>query len=183
MTHHEATVFLLAQHFLPEYNNNVKGETHQNMRYVTRTAAAAILLSASLFAQNPFGVVTANTAPDPATVVANEVAHLTRLLTLTTAQQTQATTIFTSALKAITPLETTLATDRTSLAAAVKSNSASTIDSVSANLGLLTGQITALQNKADAAFYVILTADQKTKLDNSGGFNNVGGGPGGGGHH
>lgn len=154
------------------------------MLNVTRPAAVGILFAASIFAQGPFGVLTSNTAPDPATVVANEVSHLTRLLTLTTAQQTQATTIFTAALKAITPLNTTLATDHTNLAAAVKTNSTSTIDSISANIGTLTGQITDIQNKADAAFYAILTADQKTKLDSSGGFGPAGGQGGrGGGHH
>ena len=152
------------------------------MKKPIQLAAAGFLLAATILAQSPGGVLTSNTAPDPATVVANQVARLTRLLTLTTAQQTQATTIFTTALTATTPLDTALSTDHTSLLAAVKSNSASTIESLSAHIGLVTGQITAIQNKADAAFYAILTAAQKTLLDNSSGSDGVaGGGPGG--HH
>jgi hypothetical protein len=90
---------------------------------------------------------------------------------------TQATTIFTDALAAVTPLETSVNADYTSMQTAVKSNATATIDSLSANIGTLTGQILDVQNKADAAFYAILTADQQTILNagsGRGGF-----GPGG----
>jgi len=49
---------------------------------------------------------------------------------------------------------------------------------VAANIGLLTGQIQAIQSKANAAFYAILTADQQTKFDQIG-FGGFGPGPGG----
>jgi len=126
--------------------------------------------------------MTSATPPDPATIVANQVARLTTLLSLTTAQAGQATTIFTSALTAITPLQTTLNTDRQSLQTAVTNNSTSTIDQLSTNIGTLTGQITAIQNKADAAFYAILTSTQQATLTQNGGFSGPGGfGPGPGG--
>jgi len=132
-----------------------------------RVTALGTLLATTMIAQGPFGDLTSSTPPDTATIVANRVARLTKLLALTTAQAAQATTIFTNSLNAITPLQTTLSTDRTSLAAAVKTNSISTIDQLSASIGSLNGQILDIQSKADAAFYAILDATQKTTLDAS----------------
>ena len=145
------------------------------MKLSTRLILCAAVLTATALAQRPFGVLTGSTAPDPATIVANQVARLTNLLTLTTAQQAQATTIFTSALTAITPLQTSLATAQQSLPAAVKSNATATIDQLATTIGSLQGQILSIQNKADAVFYAILTSDQQTKLGQT---NFPGGGPG-----
>ena len=138
-----------------------------------RLIVPALLAATALTAQSPFGRLTSRTAPDPATMIANQVDRLTKLLTLTTAQQTQATTIFTNSLNAVTPLETVLSTNHTALAAAVKSNATGTIDSLAASIGTTSGQILAIREKADAAFYAILTAEQKAILD-------ARGGPGGG---
>jgi hypothetical protein len=151
------------------------------MNTLSRVIAASTLIAAAMTAQRPFGVMTSSTPPDPATMVANQVARLTTLLTLTAAQTAQATTIFTNAAAAVTPLETTLDTDWTSLQAAVQSDSTSTIDSLAASIGSLTGQIVAIQNKADAAFYATLTSAQQTILNlRGGGFGGRGGiGPGG----
>jgi hypothetical protein len=150
------------------------------MNALSRFLAAGALLTTAMMAQRPFGVMTSATPPDPATVVANQVARLTKLLTLSASQASQATTIFTNALTAVTPLETSLHTDWQSLQTAVKSDDTATIDSTSTNIGSLTGQITAIQNKADAAFYAILTSAQQTTLSQSGGFGGHGGfgGPG-----
>ena len=145
-----------------------------------RVTAFGTLLATTMMAQRPFGDLTSSTPPDTATIVANRVARLTKLLTLTTAQATQATTIFTNSLNAITPLQTTLSTDRTSLTAAVKADATSTIDQLSASIGTLSGQILDIQSKADAAFYALLDATQKTTLDASHGGRGGGGfgGPG-----
>jgi hypothetical protein len=151
------------------------------MKTVLKAIAAGALSAALMMAQGPgpFGVMTSSTPPDPATMVANQVARLTKLLTLTTSQATEATTIFTAAVNSITPLQTTLSTDWQSMQTAVQSNSTATIDSLSASIGTLTGQITDIQNKADAAFYATLTSTQQTTLNAAGG--RFGGGPGGGG--
>jgi hypothetical protein len=69
--------------------------------------AAGALFAVVLMAQQPFG-----TPPDPATMVQNRIARLTTQLSLTTAQASQATTIFNNALTTTTPLQTTLRTDR-----------------------------------------------------------------------
>jgi Spy/CpxP family protein refolding chaperone len=144
-------------------------------------AAGVLLAAAAAVAQRPFGVMTSSTPPDPATMVANQVTRLTTLLSLTSSQAGQATTIFTNAATAITPLQTSLNADWTSMQAAVQSDSTTTIDSLSASIGILTGQITDTQNKADAAFYAILTSAQQTTLNSSGGMGGPGHGPGPGG--
>src|SRR5437868_15361205 len=100
-----------------------------------KVLALAALITGSAMAQGPFGVMTASAPPDPATVVANHVSRLTALLTLTTAQAAQATTIFTNALNAITPLETTLSGYYTSLHTAVQSDAIATIEQLSTSIG------------------------------------------------
>jgi Spy/CpxP family protein refolding chaperone len=139
------------------------------MKTMTRVLAVAALMAVAIFAQRPFGVMTSNAGPDPEIVAQNHVARLTRLLSLTAGQATQATTIFTSSLSGLTPLQAELRTNWQSMQDAVKNNSTGTIDSLAASIGNLTGRIAALQNKADAAFYAILTPEQQTMLDQSGG--------------
>jgi Spy/CpxP family protein refolding chaperone len=163
---------------------SIQREIEFTMQTKTKLMILASLFPAALLAQRPFGVLTSATPPDPATLVANQVARLTSLLSLTTEQQAQATTIFTNAANAISPLQTTIRTDYISLQAAVKSNATSTIDQLSSTIGSLYGQIVDIQNKADAAFYAILTSSQQTTLGNTpfGGFGPfvvMGPGPGG----
>jgi Spy/CpxP family protein refolding chaperone len=144
---------------------------------ITRFAAVAALTAAAVCAQGPRddhgfggggGGNPSTNPPDVATIVARQVSFLTTFLTLTTGQATQATTIFTTALNAITPIDTQITTAQTALSTAVKANDTATITTQSAAIGTAEGQITALQAKADAAFYALLTADQKTKLTNLG---------------
>jgi Spy/CpxP family protein refolding chaperone len=103
--------------------------------------------------------------PDPAIMIQMKVDRLATLLSLTDAQKTQATTIFTNAYNAGQSIHTSLQTDQQTLSTAVKANSAATIDQVSGTIGTLEGQLTAINAKADAAFYALLTADQKAKYD------------------
>jgi Spy/CpxP family protein refolding chaperone len=142
---------------------------------ITRIVSVAALAAVALLAQGPGpedhgpgGTGTAN-PPTVATIVAREVSFLTTFLTLTTGQATQATTIFTTALTSINTLQTQIATAQTALAAAVKTNTTATINTQAAAIGALQGQIVALNANADAAFYALLTTDQKTKLDTLGG--------------
>ena len=102
---------------------------------------------------------------DPATLAARQVSFLTHLLTLTTGQQTQATSIFTAAITAEQALQTQFTTAQTALLTAIKANNTANITTQSTTLGNLPGQAIAIDAKADAAFYLLLTADQKTKLD------------------
>jgi Spy/CpxP family protein refolding chaperone len=154
-------------------------------------AAAIAALSIAGAVAQPRGDNSFNNGPgpggatqttDPATLAAREVSLLTHLLTLTTAQQMQATTIFTASITANQALSTPKTTARTALLAAIKANDTAAITAQATALGNLEAQEIANNAKADAAFYLLLTADQKTKLDS---FNNDGFGfdihiPGGG---
>jgi hypothetical protein len=157
----------------PAYDQT-PNEVHMRT-FITRTAAIAVLSAGALLAQGPmdhsFGSGTTSTSTgtlDVTTIVAHEVTFLTHLLTLTTAQQTQATTIFTNALNSITPLQTNITTARTALDTAIKANDTATITTQSTTIGTLDGQIVAIQAKADAAFYALLTTSQQTTLSNFG---------------
>jgi Spy/CpxP family protein refolding chaperone len=142
------------------------------MKKILNVLACGAFAATAMLAQPPMG-----SPPDPATMVQNRVQYLTALLSLTTSQVTQATTIFTNAQTAITPLQTTLSQDFTSMQTAVKGNATATIDQLATSIGTVTGQITAIQNKAEAAFYAILTTDQQTKYAALGGGRGLG--PGG----
>jgi hypothetical protein len=137
-------------------------------------AAIALFYTATMMAQSrPFdhggpgdtGGSTTTQTTDPATLAAREVSFLNHLLTLTTAQQTQATTIFTASITAVQALQTQITTAETALLTAIKANDATGITTQSTTLGTLHGQAIAIDAKADAAFYLLLTSDQKTKLD------------------
>ena len=144
------------------------------------TLSASLLLTPAIFAQGQFGPRGApGTPPDPATMITNQVARLTALLDLTTAQATQATSILTAAQTSISALQTTLHTDQTSLQAAITSNTTAAIDQMAAAIGTIEGQILDARSQAEAAFYASLTTAQQTKLSAVGGLGLLGGGPGG----
>ena len=103
--------------------------------------------------------------PDPQQMIEMRVNGLARRLNLTEDQKANATKIFTDALAASENARTNSRTTRESLAQAVKSNDTAAIDRLSATLGTLNGQITAIDSKAEAAFYALLTAEQKTAYD------------------
>lgn len=145
---------------------------------ITKYITAAVFSAALVFAQGGRPHPQGGTPPDPQTMIQNRVDHLATLLTLTDAQKTQATTVFTNAFTSSQNLQTSLRTARESLPAAVKANNPVSIDTIAASIGTLTGQLTAIQSKADAAFYSLLTADQRTKYDSL-----PHGGPGGFGGH
>jgi Spy/CpxP family protein refolding chaperone len=127
---------------------------------MTISKLSLTLLAATIaYAQN------APTPPDPATQAQRRVNMLASELNLTDAQKTSALTIFTTAYTAAQTIHTSLQTNRTSLIAAVKQNDTAAIDQLSVTAGTLDGQLTAINSKADAAFYAILTADQKTLYD------------------
>ncbi len=140
------------------------------------TAFTLLTLSASfLAAQNPGG----GTPPTAAEMVANRVARLTSLLTLTSAQQAQATTIYTNEQTAAATIMTSLQTAHTALQTAVQKNDLAGINTQATQIGNLTTQQTENQAKADAAFFQILTPDQQTKLTAAQASGRGFGGPGG----
>jgi hypothetical protein len=152
-------------------------------KQVAKVVTIVLLTGCSLAAQGPGHLdgrtTPGGTAQTSADAIARRVQFLTALLTLTTAQASQATTIFTNAAAAVTPIQTNLSAARTSLKAAVQANNTTQIDQLSTQIGTFSGQITAAESKAEAAFYALLTADQKTRYDAVGGGRGFGGGRGG----
>lgn len=137
--------------------------------------ALGVLATGALLAQRG-----PHTPPDAASMASRHVERLTSALTLTAAQQTQATTIFTNAFNAEANLRTNLQTAHTSLRTAVQKNDTASIDNLSSQIGALSGQELNIQSKAEAAFYATLTADQQTKYASQhtrGGPGGPGGGP------
>jgi hypothetical protein len=150
-------------------------------RFPQSIATAFLVVLGAAFA---FGQ-TIHTPPTPATMATMHVNQLAARLNLTDAQKTSAIGIFTTAYTNAQTIQTSLQTNRDALTAATKANNTASIDQLSTASGALNGQLTAINAKAEAALYALLTADQKTLYDamphgggpGRGGF---GGGPGGG---
>ncbi len=126
---------------------------------LTTFLLTSALATQLLFAQGP------GNPPNPANMVQRRVSFLTTLLSLTSNQQTQASTIFTNAASSATVARGSLRAARQSLADAVAKNDTAAIDQASTTIGNLTAELTSTEAKADAAFYQILTPDQQTKLN------------------
>ncbi len=107
---------------------------------------------------------TTQTPPDPATIAQHRVTFLTTLLSLNSAQQQQATTIFTGAATTALSLHSQMKSARQSLSTAEQNNDTASITQLSSTIGGLVTQMTSTKANAKAAFYQILTPDQKSKL-------------------
>jgi Spy/CpxP family protein refolding chaperone len=105
-----------------------------------------------------------HTPPTPAAMAQHEVQRYTTLLTLTPAQAEQATTIFTTEATAHQNSRASERAAHQAMEAAIKSNDTATIQSTATTLGQMTGEMMAAHAIAQAQFYAILTADQKTKF-------------------
>jgi Spy/CpxP family protein refolding chaperone len=103
--------------------------------------------------------------PDFATMVQKRVQHLTTLLSLTPAQQQEATTIFTNGMNGAATFHSSMQTAQQSLHTAIKANDQNAITQAANNIGSLVGQMTAAHAKTQAAFYQILTPDQQSKMN------------------
>jgi Spy/CpxP family protein refolding chaperone len=98
-----------------------------------------------------------------AQIVSIEVKFLTALLGLTQAQQDQATVLFTAAETAKAKFAADIPTQEAAVTAAILANSSAGITKATNALGADTAGIAAADANAQAAFYQLLTADQKTK--------------------
>lgn len=152
------------------------------MRRLARFCAAAGLSAALVFAQGMGRRGERGAPPDPQAMIEMRVNMLAKVLNLTDAQKAQATSIFTNANTASQSIHPNLQSARQSLADAIKKNDVAAIESLSVTTGTLMGQLTAIESKADAAFYSMLTAEQQAKFDTMprGRFGPGMGGPGGG---
>lgn len=135
------------------------------MNQLARPAVAALTLLTFLLPLHAFENG-AGTSLTPAQIAARRVARLTALLTLTSAQQAQATTIFTTEQTTGAGLETSIEAARTALQTAIQSNDSTGISTQAVQIGNLTGQQVLAEATADAAFYAILTSAQQTTYNN-----------------
>jgi Spy/CpxP family protein refolding chaperone len=120
---------------------------------VTSAVATSLLL-----AQRP------GNPRNPEMMVQHRVESLTTQLGLTSAQQQQATTIFTNAATAGASVHGNLKLAHQNLEAAVKNNDTAGIDAAATAIGNFTAQQISNESKAQAAFYQILTPDQQAKF-------------------
>jgi len=117
------------------------------------------LLSADNNNDNENGVPP--TAAQQAQQVTRSVARLTIRLTLTPAQQAQATTIYTTELAADAALVVPKQTAQAALQTAIQTNNVAGIQAQANALGNLATQKIVADATADASFYAILTAAQQ----------------------
>jgi Spy/CpxP family protein refolding chaperone len=132
--------------------------------------AMTLLIAFSTFAQGPRG---------PRAGGGRGLDFLAGYLALTDAQKQQAQTIFNAADSAAETARGQLASARQSLQTAIKANaSESELDRLSAAVGTIEGQLLAINAKASAKFYALLTAEQRAKYDELGNRSGGGGRPG-----
>ena len=133
----------------------------------TAIALALICMFASpaLFAQ------ATETAPDAtsastrgAKMVQHRVNRLTTVLSLTTAQQTQVTTILTNAMASHSTESASMKTAHTNLQNAIRSNDAAAMEQAANSLGAMSAQKTLARAKIEAAIYQTLTPEQQAKM-------------------
>lgn len=130
---------------------------------VTKLVGTGLVAGALMLAQ------TTQPAPEPTQGATGHRAHrgfrhAFRALNLTDDQKTQAKQIFQTGRTSAQPIAAQLKEARQALAAAAKSNASDAeIDRLSANVGNLSSQLTAIRTKTFAKFYAILTPEQKDK--------------------
>lgn len=123
------------------------------------TAVAAQLTSAQMRG----GM--AGAQADPARLVEARVSMLAQALSLSDAQKQQAKKLFLDAQEAGRRYRDQIQVARQELQTAVKANDLAAIERSARDIGSATGEITAIDARAQAAFYALLTAEQKTKYD------------------
>jgi Spy/CpxP family protein refolding chaperone len=128
-------------------------------KWICSFIAVGMLSVAGLLAQDS----TPHTRPTPEQMITNRVSRLTTLLTLNSAQQTQATTIFTNEQTAMTNLHSSMRAAHTALKTAIENNDTAGITAQATQIGNLTTQEIENRAQAQAAFYALLTPDQQTK--------------------
>jgi Spy/CpxP family protein refolding chaperone len=122
-----------------------------------------LLLTLAL-ATLPAAALAQRTPPTPSEMAQHQVERYTDILTLTSEQQAAALTLFTTEATAVEPLHQTERTLHTTLETAITNDDLGTIASTATQLGTINGQIEGYRANAQAGFYKLLTADQKTRF-------------------
>lgn len=146
------------------------------MKRFVRVIGLATLAAVMAMAQMRGGFGGAQ--PDPARMVEARVAMLAQALGLTDAQKAQATKLFTDAQEASRKFREEIQVARQEMQTAIKANDLAAIERNAREIGAATGEMTVIEAMAQAAFYSLLTPEQKTKYDQMPG-RGFGMGPGG----
>lgn len=134
-------------------------------RRLAITAALAAMAAGTVFAQAPGRANRPMQGQRMEQMQQRRIQRLATLLELTEAQKQQAASIFTDARKQGSALMPQMRTAHTSLREAIKSNDTAQIDAAAAEIGRLHGQMRAIHAKSTAAFYNLLTPEQRQKFD------------------
>jgi Spy/CpxP family protein refolding chaperone len=152
------------------------------------TCLSGVLLLAALVAPAQMRSGLPGGQMDPAKLVEARVAMLSQTLNLTETQKAQALKIFSDAQAAAERFREEMQVARQELQTAIKANDLASIERNAREIGTATGEMTIIDARAQAAFYALLTAEQKTKYDQMpargfgmgpGGMGPAGAGPGG----
>lgn len=136
-------------------------------------AVLSLFVAAPLFAQAPGPGGPGGRGRNGGNGVQREVKRLTTLLDLTPGQQTSLTTLLTNNAAANQPLMKSMWAANKALHAAEQNNDSAGIQSASAQIGTITGQLTANRSTLNAGLAGIFTTDQMNK------YKLLGHGPGG----
>ncbi|MCS7042107.1 MAG: Spy/CpxP family protein refolding chaperone [Bryobacteraceae bacterium] len=102
---------------------------------------------------------------DPQRFVQMRVDRLAEWLALSESQKSQALRIFTDAQTAAERYRQDQQTAREALQSAIKANNLAAMDRAARDIGAATAEITLIDARAEAAFYALLTSEQKQKYD------------------
>jgi len=123
-----------------------------------------VFAAPALFAQTDTTPAAPSGSTRAAQMVQHRVDYLTIVLSLTAAQQTQVTSILTSAATSQSTVAAGIKTARTNLQNAIHSNDAAAMEQAANSISTLIGQKMLAHAKTEAAIYQALTHEQQTKM-------------------
>jgi Spy/CpxP family protein refolding chaperone len=126
-------------------------------------ALTCVFAVPALFAQTS-DTTSASVPARTAHMVQHRVNYLTTVLSLTSAQQAQVTTILTSAATNQSTVHSSMKTAHTNLQNAIHSNDEAAMEQAANAIGTLIAQQMLAHAKTEAAIYQVLTPDQQTKM-------------------
>lgn len=153
----------------PEFDRR---ETTHMKKTAIALLLACVFAAPAAFAQDSDAAPPVSNDPGRAEhMVQHRVSYLTTVLSLSSAQQTQVTSILTSAEGNRSTFHTSMRTAHTNLQNAIRSNDAAAMEQAANAIGALAAQEALARAKNEAAIYQVLTPDQQAKtaqLDSEG---------------
>jgi protein CpxP len=127
-------------------------------------ALACTMTAPAMFAQTAETAAPPNEAGHMQHMVQHRVAYMTTVLSLTSAQQTQITSVLTNASSNKSTIHAGMKAAHDALRTAVHANDAAGMEQAATTIGSLTTQETLAHAKTEAAVYLLLTPEQQTKM-------------------